>query len=189
MTADFTRGIFALLCLLCVIAITTGAWLEMARTQRGDSLLAPRHFRLRLFSAVIWIIALLSLAGTVTIWWPEANATYNQKLQFLAVMNGVLCLIGLGLLLLGVDMWMLSRARRKVEREQAIRFSEQLRELAEKETTRLRDGQSQPTRQSKKVRVYAPKGSPGNQDSSENAPFKSDNLDQSSRNGVFDSSD
>lgn len=178
MTDQVQRGGFALLCVLCAIAITTGGWIEMARVRRGESLLSPRHFRLRLLSACIWIIASLSLAGAVTIWWPVAHATDNQKLQFLAVIRGVVCLTSLALLLLGADMWMLAGARRKVEREQTMRFSEQLRDLAEKETARLRAEQ---TVESKKVRAYPP------DNSFENGHAKIEGLDQSSRNGLLDS--
>ena len=160
MTVDYQRGIFALLCFIGAIVIATGAWLEIARMRRGDSLLAPRHFRLRLISALLWLLTLVSLAGAVTIWWPPADATYNQRLEFVAVINGVVCLLGLALLLLGVDMWMLSGARRKIEHEQTIRFSRQLHELAESETARLRAGQAQgqETRSGKspKVRAYSP---------------------------------
>ncbi len=176
MPTDFARGLFALLCLLCVVAIITGAWLELARTRRGDSLLAPRHFRLRLFSALIWIISLLSLAGALTRWWPEANATINQKWQFVAIINGVFCLVLFGLALLGLDMWMLITARRKVEREHSIRFSEQLRDLAEQETARLRGAHASEeaplSSSSKKVRAYAPK------EGSENVLTDGGNLDQ-----------
>ena len=170
MNAEIQRGLFALLCILCVIVIGGGAWLEIARTRRGDSLLAPRHYRLRLFSAVIWIITLASLAGAVTIWWPPPNPTDNQRLQLYAVFTGATSLMCLGFVLLFVDLWMLSSARRKVERDHAIRFSEQLRELADKETARVRSQQAQ---QPKKVRAYAPN------ESSENA----------SRNGSLDSSE
>ena len=143
MSDQLQRGIFAMLCLVGAIVIATGAWLEIARMRRGDSLLAARHFRLRLISACIWMLTLASLAGAVTVWWPQANATHNQRLEFVAVINGVVCLLGLALLLLGIDMWMLSAARRKVEREQAIRFSEQLHDLAVTETARVRAEQTQ----------------------------------------------
>jgi hypothetical protein len=180
MTDEVQRGGFALLCVLCAIAITTGGWIEMARVRRGESLLAPRHFRVRLLSAAIWVFALLSLAGAVTIWWPKVNATFNQRLQSFAILNGAFCLIVVALLLLVVDMWMLASARRKVEREQTLRFSEQLRDLAEKETVRLRAEQ---TVESKKVRVYAP------DNGIENGHAKPEGLDQSSRNGLLDSSE
>ena len=160
MTADLGRNLFGLLCLLCAVVIVTGAWLEIARTRQGNSLLAPRHFRLRLFSALVWMINVLSLAGAVTIWWPLAHASDNQKLQFVSVVKGVVGLTLVGLLLLGVDMWMLASARHKVEREHAVRFAEELRELAEKETMRLRGEQAQnakiSTQTDKKVRAYAP---------------------------------
>jgi hypothetical protein len=119
------------------LAIATGAFLEIARVRRGDSLLAPWHFRLRLISAAIWFIILLSLAGAVTMLWPAPNATYNQKLQFVSVINGVALLIALALLLLGGDFWSLMRARRRIEQTQARRFSEELRHLADVESARL----------------------------------------------------
>lgn len=183
MTADFGRGIFALLCVLCAIAIVTSAWLEMARMRRGDSLLAPRHFRLRLFSAFIWMVTLLSLAGAVTIWWTPPNPTDNQKLQLYAVFTGSVSLMSIGLLLLFVDMWMLSKARRKVEREQTLRFSEQLRELAEVEGARLRAQQSQQSSKNKKVRAYGP------QNGTANASSAVERLDNPAPNGLLDSSE
>lgn len=155
MSEQFQRGIFALLCLLCVIAVATGAWLEIARTRRGDNLLAPRHFRLRLISAVVWILALLSLAGAVTIWWPPPHPTDNQRLQLYAVFTGAISLMTIGLLLGVADFWIVSRTRHKVEREQALRFSQQLHELAETETARLRAEQEK-TGKVPKVRAYTP---------------------------------
>ena len=141
MPIDLPRLIFALLCALCALAIATGAFLEIARARRGDNVLAPWHFRLRLMSAAIWFIILLSLAGSVTMLWPAANATYNQKLQFVSVINGVALLIALALLLLGGDFWMLMRTRRRIEHTQARRFSDELRHLADVESARLRDAQ------------------------------------------------
>lgn len=175
---DYVRGIFALLCLLCAITILTSAWLEMVRIRRGESLLKPRHFRLRLLSAVIWTLILLSVAGGVTVWWPATNATKNQQVQFVALMNGALWLIMIGLLLLMIDMWMLSSARRRVEREQTIRFADELRELAEKETLRLR---SEQTGKSTKVRAYAPQNGTGN------AQLAADKAEQPSPTGLGDS--
>lgn len=153
MSEQSQRGIFALLCVLGAIAIVTAAWLEIARARRDESLLSPRHFRLRLISAAVWIITLLALAGAVTIWWTPPHPTDNQKLQLYAVFTGAISLMTIGLLLGVVDFWMVSRTRRKVEREQALRFSDQLRDLAETETARLRSEQEK-SGKTQKVRAY-----------------------------------
>jgi len=142
MTPDLPRLAFALLCVLGTLAIATGAFLEIARARRGDSLLAPWHLRLRLMSALVWVIVLLSLAGAVTLLWPTPNASINQKLQFLSVINGVALLLLLALALLGGDFWILWRTRRRVERAQAVRFARELHSLAETETERARAAQS-----------------------------------------------
>lgn len=167
MTAEVQRGLFALLCALGAIGILLGAWLELARARRGESLLAPWHLRLRLFSALLWVLILFSIAFAVTILWPPANATDNQKLQFLSVINGAVLLLLLAIVLLGGDMLMLARTRRRVEKTQALRFSQQLHELAEVETARARAEQERVAR-------------------AEFRPIEND-TEKAARNGRFDS--
>jgi cytochrome c-type biogenesis protein CcmH/NrfF len=153
MSAEFQRGIFALLCVLGVITVVVGIWLETARARRGESLLSPRHFRLRLISALIWIIILFSVAGLATIWFPGPPATKEQVLRSASVLSGVLWLITIALILLAGDMWLLARARRRVELQQSIQFSQQFRDLAETETARLRSEQEKSGKM-QKVRAY-----------------------------------
>src|SRR5688500_9447602 len=134
MPIELPRLIFALLCTLCALAIATGAFLEIARARRGDSLLAPWHFRLRLISAAIWIIILFSIDALVTVLWPGPNPTKEQALRAAPVLVGVLWLIVISLVLLVGDMYFLMRTRRRVEREQAVRFSSELHDLANVES-------------------------------------------------------
>lgn len=132
------RLIFAVLCVLSALAIVVVALLEIGRARRGESLLAPWHLRLRLITALIWIIALISLAIAVTTQWPPPYPTKNQQLQFVALVNGVVMLVALGLLLAGGDYWVFWRKRRRIEQAQTLRFAEELRAMAESETARLR---------------------------------------------------
>ncbi len=138
MAPHLPRVIFATLCVLGALAIVIVALLEIVRARRGESLLAPWHLRLRLISGLIWIIALISLAMAVTVQWPPPYATDNQKLQFLALVNGVIMLMALGLLLAGGDYWVFWRKRQRIETAQTIRFAEELRAMAESESARLR---------------------------------------------------
>lgn len=132
------RLIFAMLCVLGALAIVIVALLEIVRARRGESLLAPWHLRLRLMSVLIWMIALISLAMSVTTQWPPPHPTKNQQLQFFALVDGVLLLMALGLLLAAGDYWVFWRKRRRVETAQTIRFAQELRAMAESESARLR---------------------------------------------------
>ena len=138
MSPESARLLFATLCVLGTIAIVCVAFLEIARARRSESLLSPWHLRLRLITGLIWIIALLSLAIAVTVQWPRPFASTNQKLQFVALVNGVVLLMALGLLLFGGDYWVFWRKRKRIEQAQTVRFAEELRAMAESETARLR---------------------------------------------------
>jgi Na+/proline symporter len=142
MPADPYRLAFAALCILCALAILTGAFMEIARARRGESLLAPWHFRLRLISAVIWVIILFSVVSLVTVLWPGVDPTREKVLRAATVLGGVLWLVVVALLVLGGDMYFLMRARRRAEHAQAIRFSQELHALADKESARLRAEQA-----------------------------------------------
>jgi type VI protein secretion system component VasK len=105
------RAIFALICCIGVIAVAVGALLEVGRIRRGDSIIPPRQFRLRLFSALIWAITLASLAYAVLFLWPQRGER-EQATRFLSVMSGVVLLIAIGLILLAYDFWLVGQARR-----------------------------------------------------------------------------
>ena len=135
---DLSRLAFALLCVLCALAIATVAFLEVVRARRGDSLLAPWHFRLRLMSALIWVIVLLSFAGAVTIWWPPPNPNMEQRLRLFRVFVGATSLLTIALVLMIGDFWLAVRSRRRIEKAQAVRFGQELRSLAAAETARAR---------------------------------------------------
>ena len=131
-TWDAKSG-FALLCLLGVIAIGTGAVLEINRMRRGEHLITPTQFGLRMLSAVVWIISLGSMSYALLYLWPElGNAEQAQR--FLSVVSGVLLLFVIGLVLLAYDFWRVSMRRR----EQLARFDRQLDALAREEIEKRR---------------------------------------------------
>jgi Na+/proline symporter len=97
---------------------------------------------LRLISAVIWVIILFSVVSLVTVLWPGVDPTREKVLRAATVLGGVLWLVVVALLVLGGDMYFLMRARRRAEHAQAIRFSQELHALADKESARLRAEQA-----------------------------------------------
>lgn len=115
MASDTARTIFAISCLLSLVAIATGAALEIARQKRGESLLRPGHFRLRIFSALVWMIALGSLAYAVAFLWPQPDLDFaarrEQAEQFLSVISGAMALLLIGIFMLTYDMWRLWQER------------------------------------------------------------------------------
>ncbi|MBV9867134.1 MAG: hypothetical protein JO316_17400 [Abitibacteriaceae bacterium] len=132
-----SKTAFALLCLLGIIAITTGACLELVRKRRGESVISANQLRLRMMSAVIWLIILGSLCYAVLFLWPEAG-NMQQARQFLSVVSGSFLLFGIALLLLLYDVWQVNRARRQHE----VRFNQQLAAMARMEVEQMQKTRS-----------------------------------------------
>lgn len=124
---DIKTG-FALLCLLAMLAVGAGALLEINRTRRGESIITLNHLRLRVLSAVVWMLILGSMACTLLVLWPEAGDE-RAKLRFLSVTSGIFLLLIIGLLLLLYDVWRVSLQRR----QQQKRFEQQRNALARAE--------------------------------------------------------
>jgi hypothetical protein len=127
------KTIFAISCLLCLVAIATGAVLEIVRQQRGESLLRPSQFRLRILSALIWMIALGSMAFAVTFLWPERGNDVAAR-KFLSVLSGALSLVFFAVILLAYDLWQVARERRVREAQ----FNLQLADMALHEIEKAR---------------------------------------------------
>ena len=144
MAAGTAKTVFVMSCLLCMIAIAIGAGLEVWRQKRGESLLRPSQFRLRIFSAVIWMIALGSLAYAVAFLWPnpalDLMARRAQAEKFLSLISGAMMLLLIGVVLLGYDMWQLARERRLKEAQ----FNLQLLDMAREEIEKAKSGSAPP---------------------------------------------
>ncbi|HVF09474.1 MAG TPA: hypothetical protein VNA16_01655 [Abditibacteriaceae bacterium] len=110
-SAPTERIIFALICCIGLIAVATGAVLEIRRARRGDSIIPPHQIRLRLFSALIWAIALGSLSYAVLLLWSERGDLVQAR-HFLSLVSGAMLLIVIGLFLLAYDIWLVRHARR-----------------------------------------------------------------------------
>ena len=136
MAAGTAKSVFVMSCLLCMIAIAIGAGLEVWRQKRGESLLRPSQFRLRIFSALIWMIALGSLAYAVAFLWPNPELSLierrDQAQKFLSLISGSLMLLLIGLVLLGYDMWQLARERRLKQAQFNLQLLDMAREEIEK---------------------------------------------------------
>lgn len=141
MPAATAKTLFITSCLLCLIAIATGAVLEVLRQKRGESLLRPGQLRLRVFSALVWMLALGSLAYAVAFLWPQKGDVIQAR-KFLSVISGATMLLFIGVLLLGYDVWQVLKARRIKEAE----FNLQLLDMAREEIEKAKTGQnSSPT--------------------------------------------
>lgn len=129
------RMIFAMLCLLAMVAITGGMVLELLRFRRGESLLRPGQLGLRIFSAFVWLILLGSLAYAVMMLWPYDVASARK---FAAVVSGSLCLLFIAIFLLAYDVWQVGRQRRLQERT----FQRNLEGFAREEIQKIQNDSS-----------------------------------------------
>lgn len=138
--ANFRFG-FGLLCLAGLIAVAVGAVLEIGRARRaaqesmpadGAPLVGVNQFRLRILSAVVWMIVLGALAYATMFLWPTPGDMVTAR-RFVALVSGAVSLIVIGLFLLAYDMWLVSRRRRMQEKY----FERQLNEMAQAEIERL----------------------------------------------------
>ena len=130
---------FALLCLIGVLIIAVAAILEIRRAWRGESIISRRQLRWRVFSSVVWMLALGPLSYAVLFLWPHPKSVVGlsrfqwEASRFLSVMNGVALLFFIGLGLLMVDVLQLARERRR----QAAAFERNLEDVARGELERL----------------------------------------------------
>lgn len=131
------RMIFAMLCLLAMVAITGGGILELLRFRRGESLLRPSQLALRIFSALVWLVLLGSLAYAVTMLWPNPQDVSSAR-KFAAVVSGSLSLLFIAIFLLAYDVWQVSRQRRLQERT----FQRNLEGFAREEIQKIQNNSS-----------------------------------------------
>lgn len=122
---------FGILCLIAMILVATGALLEIARTRRGESILTPNQFRLRMLSALVWLTILGSLSYAVIFLWPQRGDLAGQR-KFISVVSGSILLLIIGFFLFAYDMWQLARQRRLQE----ARFNLQVTQMARDEIAR-----------------------------------------------------
>jgi hypothetical protein len=143
------RIAFALLCSLAIVVVMVGAMLEIARARReaavgrgaigdgdetvGRALVPPNQLRLRLFSALIWILALASFAFAMLFLWPAKGDTMMAR-KFVSVVSGASLLLLIALWLLLYDVWQVGRHRRGREKL----FERELETLGQQEIERLR---------------------------------------------------
>lgn len=133
---------FAILCLAALIAVATGAVLEIGRARRAaaneeagaevGTLVSRNQFRLRMLSALVWMIVLGSLAYATLFLWPSPGDAVTAR-RFVSVISGAVLLIFIGLFLLFYDMWLVARQRRLQEKH----FEHQLNAMAQAEIERL----------------------------------------------------
>jgi polyferredoxin len=128
--------IFGLMCLVALIAVATGAALEIARRRRGESIIGPSQFRLRMFSAIVWILALGSLSAATLLLWPSPGDNQMAR-RFLTMVSGAILLLLIGLLLLVYDVWLINQGRKAQEKY----FDQQLNLLAQLEIERAKQRQ------------------------------------------------
>ncbi len=123
-----------MVCMLCLVALTTAAMLEVVRTRQGVSVISRRQFRLRILSALVWDLVLGGTALSMLFLWPTSAHDEQKARGFISVMTGVILLICIGLLLLAYDVALLSRRQAQEER----RFTAHLDQFAAAELKRVR---------------------------------------------------
>jgi len=102
--------------------------MEVLRQKRGESVLRASQFRLRIFSALVWVILLGSLAYAVAFLWPQGRDPIMMK-KFAGVIGGSLSLLFIALFLLAYDVWQVGQQRRLTERK----FNRNLETMAREE--------------------------------------------------------
>lgn len=196
MSESTTRYGFALLCALGMLAIGLGAVLEIARFRRhaahansfalngvssatpsatsGGNLLSLRQFRLRLFSAVLWMMILGALYYAVTVQWPvrhgpiPTSAEIEQARRFAMTLICAFAGMFVGFGLLTWDMIQLGRERQA----QSARFQAGLADLARREAERIQTIQAQ-----NRASPASSKASPTDQASPTDADASTDSGD------------
>lgn len=126
------RTLFSATCLAGVTIIVVAAILEILRQRKGESLLRAGQFRLRIFSALVWIILLGALAFAVAFLWPHKGDTVMMR-KFAGLIGGSLTLLLIALFLLAYDFWQINRQRKITE----LKFSRQLDEMARAEIEKI----------------------------------------------------
>lgn len=126
--------LFAALCVMGILAIAYGAAAEMSRQKRGNTLVSPRQYRIRLISAAVWMVILTANFYAVTALWPEearylpnGRLTPESKAQaqlFIKVIGGSFSLVFVGLGLFVLDMRHTARERQALELKRQKDFAE-----------------------------------------------------------------
>lgn len=120
MESNNIRFIFALLCCTGLVAIATGAYLEIARVRRKTSVISPRHLRWRMLSTLVWVLILGSLAYATLFEWPPGpgHPQGAEKFQrFSAIMLGSMLLMMVATFLFAIDLTMTLKERRAQEKK------------------------------------------------------------------------
>ena len=121
MSTLLVRWIFAALCGVFYVAIGGVASWEWIRFKRRESALSPRHFRLRILSAITWMFV-LGAFFVLTVWlWPDTSvraptpAQREELLRASKVFLGAFTLMLLAFCLMTLDMfWTIQVGRQGV---------------------------------------------------------------------------
>ena len=140
MSETTTRVVFSGTCIAGVAIIAVAAVMEIVRQKRGESLLRAGQFRLRIFSALVWMILLGSLAYAVAFLWPQGRDPIMMR-KFASVIGGSLSLLFIALFLLAYDVWQVGQQRRTSERK----FNRNLEEMARMEIEKIQLEKQQET--------------------------------------------
>lgn len=132
MSETTARTLFAATCMAGVTIIAVAAVLEIIRQRKGESLLRAGQFRLRIFSALIWIIMLGAMAIAVAFLWPQKGDLIMMR-KFAGVIGGSLSLLLIALFLLAYDVWQINRQRQVTE----LKFNHQLDDMAREEIKKI----------------------------------------------------
>lgn len=124
------RVVFAVLCLVGLIAILCGALFEFGRQKRAATI-SSRHFRWRMVSALLWVIILGSLAYATIFLWP-VPPTQQTVRRFGAVLAGSMSLMLLAFVLMLFDFYLTSKTRQA----QSARMRLEMAEIARIEIER-----------------------------------------------------
>ena len=130
MNESTPRVVFAVLCLVGLVAILCGALYEFGRQKRSPTI-SNRHFRWRLLSALVWTVILGSLGYATLFLWPNPPTAVGVR-RFATVLVASMSLMLVAFVLMLFDFYLTSKTRQV----QSARMQQELADIAHIEIER-----------------------------------------------------
>lgn len=126
--------VFPLTCLLGFFVIAGAALYEIGRHRRGEGVISPVHFRVRMVSAAIWMAILLSLGYGVAFEWPRDKNDIEAITKLQQSFSRASMMMLLAGLLFAVDLWFTLKLRASYQ----MKGRRDINKFAQEEIARLK---------------------------------------------------
>jgi membrane-bound ClpP family serine protease len=121
------RVVFAVLCLVGLVAILCGALFEFGRQKRSPTI-SSRHFRWRMVSALVWTVILGCLGYATLFLWPVTSPgvapTAVAIKRFATVLIASMSLMLVAFVLMLFDFYLTSQTRRAQNARMQLEMAE-----------------------------------------------------------------